>query len=128
MDWKLQTVIFIQGLVVIACFLKLERKYLGQVHQYGSRRRVTNWKVRNTSKSLCQKYSLIIRIYLVNVNKPSVSSSRFLNGKLRQFIFFVFYLGFLLQPFTNYRTVGEEGGHSFNSSWPLPPASQALRH
>ena len=36
---------------------------------------------------------------------------------------FFFYLGFLSQPFTNHWTAGERGGHSFNSSLPLPPAS-----
>ena len=37
-------------------------------------------------------------------------------------------LGFLSQPFTNRRTAAEGGGHFFNSSIPLPPASQTLRH
>ena len=37
-----------------------------------------------------------------------------------------FYLGFLLRTFTNHRTVGEGVGHFFNSSLPLPPASQTL--
>ena len=46
------------------------------------------------------------------------------------FVFFLFflYLDFLSQPFTNHRTVGEGGGHFFNCSLPLPPASQTLRH
>ena len=44
-----------------------------------------------------------------------------------QFSFF-FYLGFLSRTFTNHRTAGEGGGHLFNSSLLLPPASQALRH
>ena len=39
-----------------------------------------------------------------------------------------FYLGFFSQLFTNHRTAGEEGGHFFNSSLPLPPVSQTLRH
>ena len=40
-----------------------------------------------------------------------------------------FYLGFLSQiTFTNHRTAGEGGGHFFNSSLPLPPTSQTLRH
>ena len=43
-------------------------------------------------------------------------------------ISFFFYLHFLLQPFTNQRTAGEGRGHLFNSSLPLPPASQTLRH
>ena len=41
---------------------------------------------------------------------------------------FAFYLGFLSRPFTNHRTAGEEAGHFFSSSLPLPPASQTLRH
>ena len=38
-------------------------------------------------------------------------------------LFFI-YLSFLSRPFTNYRTAGEGGGHFFNSSLPLPLASQ----
>ena len=38
------------------------------------------------------------------------------------------YLGFLSQTFSNHRTAGEGEGHFFNSSIPLPPASQTLRH
>ena len=41
---------------------------------------------------------------------------------------FFSYLDFLSQPFTNHRTAGEGGGHFFNSSLPLPLASQTLRH
>ena len=41
---------------------------------------------------------------------------------------FFFYLGFLSRPLTNHRTAGEGGGHFINSSLPLPPASQTLRH
>ena len=41
---------------------------------------------------------------------------------------FFFYLGFLLRPFMNHRTAREGGGHFFNSSLPLPPASQTLRY
>ena len=41
---------------------------------------------------------------------------------------FFFYLGFLSQPFTNQRTAGEGGRYLFNSSLPLLPASQILRH
>ena len=43
-------------------------------------------------------------------------------------LFFFFCLGFLSQAFTNHRTAGEGGGNFFNSSLPLPPASQVLRH
>ena len=41
---------------------------------------------------------------------------------------FFFYLCFLLRTFTNHRIAEEDGGHFFNSSLPLPPASQTLRH
>ena len=41
---------------------------------------------------------------------------------------FVFYLGFLSRTSTIQRTAGEGGGYFFNSSLPLPPASQAIRH
>ena len=37
--------------------------------------------------------------------------------------FFFFYLGFYPLPFTNHRTAREGGGHFFNFSLPLPPAS-----
>ena len=37
-------------------------------------------------------------------------------------------MGFLSKPFTNQKTAGEGGGHFFNSSLPLPPASQTFRH
>ena len=51
---------------------------------------------------------------------------------LVQFFFWFFcffsYLGFLSQPFTNHRTAGKGGGNFFNSSLPLPTASQTLRH
>ena len=43
------------------------------------------------------------------------------------FFFFV-YLGFLSGTFTIHGTAGEGGGYLFNSSLPLPPASQTLRH
>ena len=46
----------------------------------------------------------------------------------RPLLFFLFYLGFLSRTFTNHRTAGEGGGHFFNSSLPLPPALQTLRH
>ena len=34
----------------------------------------------------------------------------------------------LSRSFTNHRTAGEEAGHFFYTSLPLPPASQALRN
>ena len=48
---------------------------------------------------------------------------------LDKYDFFFFpYLGFLSRTFTIHRTAGEGGGYLFNSSLPLPPASQTLRH
>ena len=41
---------------------------------------------------------------------------------------FFFCLGFLSRTFTNHRTAGEGAGHFINSSLPLSPASQTLRH
>ena len=43
-------------------------------------------------------------------------------------IVFFFLSGFLSRTFTIHRTAGEGGGYLFNSSLPLPPASQTLRH
>ena len=54
-----------------------------------------------------------------------------LNELKRWFVFFAlffFYLGFLSRTFTKHRIAGEGGGHFFNSSLLLPPASQTLRH
>ena len=44
------------------------------------------------------------------------------------FFFFFFYLGFLSRTFTIHRIAWEGGGYFFNSSLPLRPASQTLRH
>ena len=41
---------------------------------------------------------------------------------------FFFYLDFISRTRTIHRTAGEGGGYFFNSSVPLPPASQTLRH
>ena len=41
---------------------------------------------------------------------------------------FFFYVGFLSRTLTNQRAAGEGGGHFINSSLPLPPASQTLKH
>ena len=41
---------------------------------------------------------------------------------------FFFYPDFLIRTFRNHWIAGEGGGHFFNSSLPLPPASQTLRH
>ena len=43
-------------------------------------------------------------------------------------LFFFFYLGFLSRTFPIHGTAREGGGYLFNSSLPLPSASQTLRH
>ena len=42
-------------------------------------------------------------------------------------IYVFFHLGFLSRTFTNHWTTVEGGGHLFNYSPPIPPASQTLR-
>ena len=44
-------------------------------------------------------------------------------------IFYIFFFwAFVSRTFTNHSTAGERGGHFFNSTLPLPPTSQTLRH
>ena len=40
----------------------------------------------------------------------------------------VIFKGFFSRTLTNHMTAEEGGGHFFNSSLPIPPASQTLRH
>ena len=42
--------------------------------------------------------------------------------------YYIFYQGFLSRTLTIHRTAGEGGWYLFNSSLPLPLASQTLRH
>ena len=60
--------------------------------------------------------------------KFKTKTDQIINNQLCFFFFFFFYVGFLSRTFTNHRTAGEGGGHFINSSLPLPPASQTLRH
>ena len=62
------------------------------------------------------------------MGKDNYRSAARLNVRTSLLFFFFFYLSFLLQPFTNHWTAWEGGGHLFNSSLPLPPALQTLRH
>ena len=48
-------------------------------------------------------------------------------SKLTLPLVFFFYLDFLLRTFMIHRTTGEGVGYLFNSSLPLPPASQLLQ-
>ena len=59
-----------------------------------------------------------------------LSTPEKISGKIRflTLSFFFFYVDFLSQTFTNHRTAGEGRGYFINSSLPLPPASQTLRH
>ena len=43
-------------------------------------------------------------------------------------VFFIFLSRFFSRTLTNHMTAEEGGGHFFNSSLPIPPASQTLRH
>ena len=57
-----------------------------------------------------------------------------LQGMEKQFLYSevtlypVYYLDFLSRSFTIHRTSAKGGGYFFNSSLPLPPASQTPRH
>ena len=64
--------------------------------------------------------------YLKQLIIENIDDVKFIN--LPVFFVFFFYLGFLSRTFTIHGTAGEGGGYLFNSSLPLPPASQALRH
>ena len=61
------------------------------------------------------KVNLVLMMILIN--------KKFLNPGN-----FFFLPGFLSWSCTIHRTARERGGYLFNSSLPLPPASQALRH
>ena len=71
----------------------------------------------------------------VVADKSSRTFERSSEWKLRERVFkhiFFFHLDFLSRTFTIHGTAGEGGmgggGYLFNSSLPLPPTSQTLRH
>ena len=74
----------------------------------------------NMKELFCQKYITSV----LSQKWPALAAK----SHTRQKKDFFFYLGFLSRSFTIHRTVGEGGGYLFNSSLPLPPASQTLRH
>ena len=77
---------------------------------------------------ISKSFLLVIELLLILI--PCINALRF-NGFVSVNIYvnvFFFYLGFLSRTFSNHRTAGEVGGHFFNFSLPLPPASRALRH
>ena len=81
-----------------------------------------------TFKNIDQIISIPIHLLtLVSmlIDGPGVSNRHFSQPALTITQLIFFYWGFLSQPFMNHRTAGEGGGHFFNSSLPLPLASQA---
>ena len=95
---------------------------------------LSNKKRKNYRSKKSGVFSFVISLkYLLNQQCTKIQPSqkhfwekfKITDWKL---LFFFFYLGFLLRTFTNHRTAEEGGGHFFNSSLPLPTASQTLRH
>ena len=92
--------------------------------------------------SICDLYLLVYHLYVTHMSPVCHSCvivchpyvTRMYSYAIRmhsyaiRIFFFFFYLGFLSRAFTIHGTAGEGGGYLFNSSLPLPPASQALRH
>ena len=88
------------------------------------------WK-KNALLNLINNQPAIDKIYLYTKD-PYQSKYQFLTNKrestgLKHFNLF-FYLDFFSGTFTDHRTSMQGSGHFFNSSLPLPPASQKLRH
>ena len=81
---------------------------------FGLLKKVINFALETSGK-------IQILIYPRTMNILFCKVSKFWN------IFF-FYLGFISRTFTNHRTAGKWAGYFFNSSVPLSPASQTLRH
>ena len=75
-----------------------------------------------TDDIIDERYESLLQKYQEGLEE-SMRGSKFIFD-----FFFFFYLGFLSRTFTNHRTAREGGGHFFNSSLPLPPTSQTIRH
>ena len=87
------------------------------------------WFNCNQMKGKEDKYHAILSSQdNVHVNIGTAQIENSICQKLLGIFFFFFYLGFLSRTFTIHGTAGEGGGYLFNSSLPLPPASQTLRH
>ena len=82
---------------------------------------------RMESYFLRNKQTFLFNLYFQQKNSLKVVNLPLTDEKLCLSLFF-FYLGLLSRSFTNHRIAGEKGGHFFNSSLPIPPASQTLRH
>ena len=80
--------------------------------------------------SVCEFVSLLAalnRLSVINLSQTIIFLAETIIWNPKHMSFF-FYVGFLSRTFTNHRTAGEGGGYFINSSLPLPPASQTLRH
>ena len=76
-----------------------------------------------------QSFYILLTFLLITITLIVVSIYCYLikyRVKQKHLLPFFFYLGFLLWTFVNHRTAGEGGGHLFNSSLPVPPASDTL--
>ena len=76
-----------------------------------------------------QSFYILLTFLLITITLIVVSIYCYLikyRVKQKHLLPFFFYLGFLLRTFVNHRTAGEGGGHLFNSSLPVPPASDTL--
>ena len=77
----------------------------------------------------CMFYRRFLDVLYMSLNELNSAISYFKYILQIIDIFYIFfYLGFMSQPFTNHRALGEGGWYFFNSSLPLPPASQAPTH
>ena len=89
------------------------------------------WKAKTFFKKLVYCF-LVESTKIGNASFPYKTVMSKANFKIKRMMStkwtFFFYLGFLSRTFTIHRTAGEGGGYFFNSSLPLPAASQALRH
>ena len=79
-----------------------------------------NFKLKKKKKKFCHSTHDYVKSHNIYIKGN-------LNNIIEEQSFF-FYLGFLSRTFMNHKTAGEGGGHFFNSSLPLPTASQTLRH
>ena len=77
--------------------------------------------------SLCDVTKTLFRISPCLQTGKSFFYSENLKEISTLFSFF-FYLGFASRTLKNHRTAREGVGHSINSSLPIPPASEKLRH
>ena len=71
---------------------------------------------------------IFLKSTMLNAQKHLQRSHSFIVNVSTEAVAFLFYLGFLLRKFTIHRTAGEGGGFLFNSSVPLLPALQTLKH